>query len=250
MKKKLFMLVIVGFLMMGTVNAASMWGTYRGNDIIRLTVDGVPVRVTDVPAFNYDNRTMLPIYLLKQAGLSYTWDQKNKTVNIHKPFIPDAVETRKAPISWLKLYTEGLHIYSSLMVHGRDLTIFHRFIFTSMDYSINDSSLSFTKDADSTFSHIQSTLLDTTEYAETVVENLTLNKINHNIVDIIDLLAKSLESYYDALESVKSYNSSKLQKDFDSYRKNLETGDNYRYQAEQKAVAGYDRFLTMIRNYE
>lgn len=31
---------------------------------------------------SYQGRTMVPIYLLQQAGVSYTWDQENQTVNV------------------------------------------------------------------------------------------------------------------------------------------------------------------------
>jgi hypothetical protein len=83
MKKKVLMSVIALFLfVMGVASGATIWGTYKGNEIIRLTVNGTTVKVTDVPAINYNNRTMIPIYLLQQAGISYTWDQKTKTVNI------------------------------------------------------------------------------------------------------------------------------------------------------------------------
>lgn len=64
------------------MSAAGLWGTYKGNNIIRLTVDGSPVKVSDVPAMSYQGRTMVPIYLLQQAGVSYTWDQENQTVNV------------------------------------------------------------------------------------------------------------------------------------------------------------------------
>lgn len=76
--------VIAAFGVSGIVSAAGVWGTYKGNDIVRLTVNGTPVKVTDVPAINYQSRTMVPIYLLQQAGVGYTWDNKSKTVNVTK----------------------------------------------------------------------------------------------------------------------------------------------------------------------
>lgn len=84
-KKVLLMVVLCVFALTGVVSAASVWGTYKGNNILRLTVDGVPVKVSDVPAINYLGRTMIPIYLLQQAGIGYSWDAQNQTVNISKP---------------------------------------------------------------------------------------------------------------------------------------------------------------------
>lgn len=82
MKKKVLLLIIASFMITSVVSAASLWGTYKGNQIIRLTVDGVPIKVSDAPAVLMDSRTMIPIYLLKEAGIVYSWDQKNQTVNI------------------------------------------------------------------------------------------------------------------------------------------------------------------------
>lgn len=85
MKKKVLSLaIILSVLFVGSVSAASLWGTYKGKQIIRLTVDGVPVKVSDAPAVSMDDRTMIPIYLLQQAGINYTWDQKNQTVDVKK----------------------------------------------------------------------------------------------------------------------------------------------------------------------
>lgn len=85
MKKKVMLLSIALMLVFaGVVSAASIWGQYKGFDIIRITVDGAPVK-TDVPAFVFNNRTMVPVYLLKEAGISYSADGKNQTVDIKKP---------------------------------------------------------------------------------------------------------------------------------------------------------------------
>ncbi|NBC73458.1 hypothetical protein [Paenibacillus sacheonensis] len=87
MKKKVISLTIAGVVALsGVVSAASMWGTYKGNDIIKITVDGRPllVKTGDVPGMSFNGRTMIPINLLKYAGVTYTWNQSTKTVDIHK----------------------------------------------------------------------------------------------------------------------------------------------------------------------
>lgn len=83
MKKKiLFIAMCCLLLFSGVVSAASLWGTYKGNQIIRLTINGSQIKVSDVPAISFNGRTMIPIYLLNQAGINYTWDAKNQTVDI------------------------------------------------------------------------------------------------------------------------------------------------------------------------
>jgi hypothetical protein len=81
-KKKVLLIVVTSFMLMSVVSAASLWGKYEGNQIIRITVNGSDVTVNDVPAIGYQGRTMIPLYLLKEAGLNYTWDQASQTVNI------------------------------------------------------------------------------------------------------------------------------------------------------------------------
>jgi hypothetical protein len=85
MKNKLLFITILGFLIAGVVSAATSWGEYKGNSIVHLTVNGVDVAVSDVPAFSFDNRTMVPIYLLKQAGINYSYDADTQTVDIITP---------------------------------------------------------------------------------------------------------------------------------------------------------------------
>lgn len=111
MKKKVLLLVMASFLIAGVVSAASLWGSYKGNQIIRLTVDGDPVRVSDVPAISYQGRTMIPIYLLQQAGIQYSWDGKNQTVDILKPVgnVPSTGDVDK-----LKAYVAAADYYASL----------------------------------------------------------------------------------------------------------------------------------------
>ncbi|WP_274366081.1 trypsin-like peptidase domain-containing protein [Paenibacillus thermotolerans] len=92
--KKVIAIVLASLLFAGVASASSLWGTYKGNNIIRLTVDGAPVKVSDVPVISYQGRTMVPIYLLKEAGINYTWDQKNQTVDVVKQ-IPQPQETAK-----------------------------------------------------------------------------------------------------------------------------------------------------------
>lgn len=82
--KKIGLVIIMIVLLATVANAASINGDYKGNPIIKLTVDGVPVKVTDTPAVIMDGRTMIPIYLLKEANINYSWDQKTQKVDIKK----------------------------------------------------------------------------------------------------------------------------------------------------------------------
>ncbi|SET02790.1 stalk domain-containing protein [Paenibacillus sp. NFR01] len=84
MKKKVAAVTVaVSLMLTGAVSAANLWGTYKGNEIIRITSNGVAVKPKDVPAISYNGRTMIPISMLGQLGLNYTWNQSKKTVNFN-----------------------------------------------------------------------------------------------------------------------------------------------------------------------
>ncbi|WP_338593175.1 stalk domain-containing protein [Paenibacillus sp. Y5S-9] len=82
MKKKVVSIVMASMLFAGAVSAASVWGTYKGNQIIRITSNGVALKTPDVPAISYNGRTMIPISMVGQLGVGYTWDSKNQTVDV------------------------------------------------------------------------------------------------------------------------------------------------------------------------
>lgn len=85
MKKKIITITVAAsVLLSGVVSAASIWGTYKGNEVIRVTSNGVTLKTPDVPAISYNGRTMIPLNMLNQLGFGYTWDQNNKTVNVIK----------------------------------------------------------------------------------------------------------------------------------------------------------------------
>jgi len=114
-KKKVLLIILSSFLLTGVVSAASLWGSYKGNAIIRLTVDGVPTKVSDVPAINYNGRTMVPIYMLQQAGVEYTWDGKNQTVDVvTKKDSPELIDKPSFAQETVKLGDIGVKMYEFL----------------------------------------------------------------------------------------------------------------------------------------
>lgn len=83
MNKKVVTILASSFLFCSVVSAASVWGTYKGNSIVKITNNGKPIKISDVPAISYNGNTMIPLYLLKQFGLNYHVDTKKQTVNIN-----------------------------------------------------------------------------------------------------------------------------------------------------------------------
>ncbi|SDN28392.1 Copper amine oxidase N-terminal domain-containing protein [Paenibacillus jilunlii] len=104
-KKKIIGIVVAASLALtGVVSAASMWGTYKGNEIIRITSNGSALKQSDVPAISYNGRTMVPINMLKDIGIVYTWNQSTKTVDVMSNITPSTSMTTKENITKANMY--------------------------------------------------------------------------------------------------------------------------------------------------
>ncbi len=90
MKRKILIIILLlsmfsgGYVVAETVN-----GSFEGNPIIKLFSNGKELAVSDVPAINYKNRTMVPIYLLNQIGVKTVWNPVTQSVSIT---LPDTVK--------------------------------------------------------------------------------------------------------------------------------------------------------------
>lgn len=129
MKKKVIALGIVASMLFGgAVSAAttSLWGKYKGNDIVRVQYNGTTVSYKDVPAISYNGRVMIPVTMLSSVGVSYTWDQVNKTIKLNSngaysppaavqkpstPTTPQINASTKIDPSDLKLYSNDGKVF-------------------------------------------------------------------------------------------------------------------------------------------
>lgn len=83
--KRIILLVCLSLLLVSSVSASSINGNYKGYSIIKL-VDGYSnkeIKSPDVPAIEFNNRTMVPISMLKSFGISVTWDQKTQSATVY-----------------------------------------------------------------------------------------------------------------------------------------------------------------------
>ncbi|WP_435166107.1 stalk domain-containing protein [Paenibacillus glycanilyticus] len=117
LKKKIaFLALAIMTVSAGVVSAATAWGKYKGYDVIRLTVNGNVIKATDTPAISMSNRTMVPIYMLKEAGVNYSWDAANNTVAIQKNMQNDENGDTQ-----LKAYFLAADFYKQLSDLGKSL---------------------------------------------------------------------------------------------------------------------------------
>ena len=96
--------LVLMLLSVGVVSAATNWGKFEGFNIIKLVINGKEAKVQDVPAVMLNGRTMVPIYMLREAGLSVSWDGEKSTVNVisNQPATTgfDSVQSTKKIISY------------------------------------------------------------------------------------------------------------------------------------------------------
>ncbi|WP_442603833.1 stalk domain-containing protein [Paenibacillus sp. KN14-4R] len=88
--RRLLALVLVGTLMMGTVDVAArtMWGTYDGYNKIKVTVNEKETDFSnsEAPAISIKGAAMLPLRpLVESLDAMVKWDEENQTVQIYKP---------------------------------------------------------------------------------------------------------------------------------------------------------------------
>jgi S1-C subfamily serine protease len=83
MKKKIFGLTLLLFMFVGGIVVAdTINGTFEGNPIVKIFSGGKELAATDVPAFIYHDRTMVPLSLLRQTGAEVIWDPSTYSINI------------------------------------------------------------------------------------------------------------------------------------------------------------------------
>jgi S1-C subfamily serine protease len=74
-------LIVLSFVSIGVVSAASLWGSYKGNPIVRLKIDGV-IYKNAIPAVSMNSQTYIPLNALDKAGVKYVLDKKNQTLDL------------------------------------------------------------------------------------------------------------------------------------------------------------------------
>ncbi|MEK3674657.1 stalk domain-containing protein [Paenibacillus sp. FSL R10-2771] len=114
MKNKVFIVsILLSLLFTGIVNAASIWGSYKGNDIIKIMYNGKTLSTNDVPAVSLNGRTMIPISMLSQVGIQYTWNQTTKTVTITSTNGSTASNNQTSNVqkTYPSLYSNDLKVY-------------------------------------------------------------------------------------------------------------------------------------------
>ncbi|MCY9660486.1 stalk domain-containing protein [Paenibacillus chondroitinus] len=124
--KKLLTVTMILFFITSSVNASSTRGDFEGNPIVGVKTNGSELKVEDVPAINYNGRTMVPIYMLRQLGADVAWDDSSYSVNVslknEKTGENNVKETSiKNAYKWLSDTDMQIYMFASKLQQYMDL---------------------------------------------------------------------------------------------------------------------------------
>ncbi len=133
-------------LFAGVVSASSMWGTYKGNQIIKVKdMNGNELVVQDVPAISYQGRTMVPISMLKQLGVQVEWVGKTQTVYVTLPNGASSTANNYDAISIAKQVSSKGFEFVDMVSDGKgfiQITFYYNHALDSMPDDVFDLALS------------------------------------------------------------------------------------------------------------
>lgn len=83
--KKIVALSLALMLMSGVAVASSRNGDFQGDPIVVVKSGGKELTVEDTPGVLYHDRTMIPLYMLRQLGAKVDWNESEWSVNVTMP---------------------------------------------------------------------------------------------------------------------------------------------------------------------
>lgn len=248
MKKRILLVVIASFMFMGVVSASSMWGDYKGNRIIMLTVDDTPVKVSDVPAISYQGRTMIPIYLLKEAGIKYSWDQYNQTVNIQKGIIQES--SNDDDIKTIKNLSSVASYYDSVLLIGDMLTDMSGgfdIVSRAIERGEGESALDNYLTRFNTVIRMYNDLFDRKEKLESILKgtNIDIGESQESL----NYYSEAINYYKISYSGLEDYFNLQNETNFRKYLNNASKGFDSSFEGKSLASDDFYKFMNYIQNY-
>jgi hypothetical protein len=188
--RKVTAVLVMFFLISGIASASSINGDFEGNPIVTVQSNKQELTIEDVPAINYNGRTMLPIYLLKQLGAKVEWNADTYSVNVD---LGNTVSQQDAKVQermlvkdayqWLKDTDNAIWIFTAKLPQYANL---------EYDYSA---------DLDTDYEKLLILHNESLTYAKTISEKV---KIDNKIMDIISNEIKTLEQIRQTRDMLKA----------------------------------------------
>jgi hypothetical protein len=249
MKRKIILIVIASFMIMGVVSAASLWGTYKGNQIIRLSVDGVPVKVSDAPAIMMNGRTMIPIYLLQEAGVNYSWDSKNQTVDIKK-VISNSDVINKSRIKYLKDLSTTATYYDQILNLGDMLTDLSGYFSLTYQAIANGNENGMLQNALDRLNSLINSYNDSLGYKDDISNKISGSNLSLNeSVEILNDYLSSINYYKESYASLEKFYASQLDVNFNNYLNNSSKGFDSSMSGKTRASEYFYKYMDYVQKY-
>jgi hypothetical protein len=189
MKKKIAAVLILSTLIAGTVSASSINGDYKGNPIVKVKSNGVVVPVEDTPAIVYNDRTMVPIYLLKSLGANVTWNQADYSVDVSIASNSNQnTSYYKKMVSVMDCFVLSENTAEYIESIGRVLSSY--FTNVNNNYSFRTSSV----ELDDDFNKLSETVNENVRYLRDFSSSLESSDTANKLRTHADLLLSSLEN--------------------------------------------------------
>lgn len=123
-KKVLFMSLIFCLLFGAAVEAANLWGNYKGNPIIKVVDSkGKQLKSSNgVPAISYNGTVMVPLSMVNDRGLHMDYNAKNQTVTATNSSEQLAQDNLRK-MNRMKFYSDAADLNNSLFLLGTKLQV-------------------------------------------------------------------------------------------------------------------------------
>lgn len=237
MKKKILLVVMVSMLFAGVVSAASIWGTYKGNQIIRITSNGTALKTPDVPAISYNGRTMIPINMLGQLGVGYTWDSKNQTVDVRTN-----TSTSGTNVSTVKNFVYYADYFHNLETLGDMVVGLNSYYSTAFNYVVTNNTQS-----SAVLSNVNQSLNGIIDsYNEINLQSP--NYSDPNIKTILDSYYNALEDYKKADTALNQYFTTKSSESFNTFNSKSNSGFKLGSNGRLSASSRYSYYINAALN--
>jgi hypothetical protein len=226
-KKKIILIVMASFLLTGVVSAASLWGSYKGNAIIKVNVNDKQYTTKGVPPVSLNGQVMIPLNILKQLGITYTYDSKKMTANITKPE-PEIVYIDNGEnandVELLKAYVKAADYYKGLsnlgdMINGLSGHLSLVFDGDSLGYGTKPDYARLNR------------IIDSYNFYANDFDNKQKQFNNYNIdlsmaSKILDLYSNALDAYKKSFAGMDGYVLTHSETNFDNYLDNSKKGSD------------------------
>lgn len=242
MKKKIIIgLLISALLLTGTAFAN---GTFEGYSIVNIFVDGKKVE-GDVPAINFNGRTMVPVRFVSEAlGAEVQWDGNTGTATITSKSNDKAIEDLKFYSKVAEQYRRLESLGNLIQDTGNDLSLALQEHVTKKQYTmINSLEQEFYPQLVDAYNLVLEESKNT--YNEAEKRGIYL----YDLKTIVDDYYTAINAYKTSMDSLKAYFDSELESDFNAYSDNSGIGFDSSLKGMQVSKARYFEYYNIIQNY-